>query len=252
MHYVRVPWRALRIIVVTLSTSLMLLLFRPLKRLSPVRYLWARNRLFRMWARSFCRIVGMRINVEGEPPDGPFFLIANHLSYLDIPLLGRHLDGAFIAKSDIRGWPLIGLICENADTIYIDRNRKRDVLRIFESFDAARTLGLGVVLFAEGTSGKGDRILPFKTPLLEYAARRDCPVWYATISYHTPEGQPPASQAVCWWGTMGFADHLLRLFRLPHFEATLRFGAEPIHDTDRKALAGKLREALETHFIPSS
>ncbi|MCG8462508.1 MAG: 1-acyl-sn-glycerol-3-phosphate acyltransferase, partial [Holophagales bacterium] len=67
-----------------------------------------RNWVFRTWGRVLCRSFGMRFRVEGQPPSGRFFLVANHVSYLDIPFLGTAVDAAFVAKADLRGWPLLG------------------------------------------------------------------------------------------------------------------------------------------------
>jgi 1-acyl-sn-glycerol-3-phosphate acyltransferase len=105
-----------------------------------------------------------------------------------------------------------------------------------------------VVFFAEGTTSRGESILPFKPSLLEVAAQSGVPVHYATLAYRTPEGEPPASQAVCWWADAPFTPHALRLLALPRAEARLAFGPGPIVDADRKRLATRLREAMEAIF----
>ena len=73
---------------------------------------------------------------------------------------------------------------------------------------------------------------------------------YASIAYATPPGGPPAHLAVCWWGEMTFGDHLAALARLPWVAATVRFGAAPIAEQDRKRLAGRLHAAVSAQFIP--
>lgn len=192
----------------------------------------------------------MRVTVEGSPPAAPFLLVSNHLSYMDIILLAMVVDAAFVAKADLRSWPALGRVFATADTIFIDRGRRRDVVRVTERIHHELARGLGVVVFPEGTSTKGDGMLPFKPPLLDFAARRDHPVHYAAISYTTAAGDGPASRLICWWGDTPFLPHILELLRLERFDARLAFGGAPIHDGDRKALARKLREATERCFIP--
>lgn len=221
--------------------------FRPF---SLALYLRGRNYAFRSWCRNFGRICGMRIHLEGTPPSGRFFLVSNHVSYIDIILLGHFIDAAFIAKADLRGWPVLGRVFATADTIFIDRSRKKDILRVMEDVDDRLDQGLGILLFPEGTSGKGDTLLRFKPSVLQFPAERRDPVYCATVSYRTPKGSPPASNSVCWWGDEGFMSHALRLTRLPYFEATVQFSDQPIIEGDRKVLASRLRDTMEQQFIP--
>ena len=141
---------------------------------------------FGAWARASARILGMRVNVRNAPPTAPFLLVSNHLSYVDIIVLESLVDCAFIAKSELAGWPILGLISRTLNTIFIDRTRKRDILQAMERTDKALNRGLGVVLFAEGTSTQGKTVSPFKSSLLEIAARRSTPVHYVTLSYRAP------------------------------------------------------------------
>jgi 1-acyl-sn-glycerol-3-phosphate acyltransferase len=165
-------------------------------------------------------------------------------------VLASFVHTAFVAKAEIQGWPALGRIFQTADTIFIDRGRKRDVVRVMELVGQEIDRGLGVLVFPEGTSGKGDEILPFKPSLLEFACSRDLPVHWATLHYRTPEGQLPASQAVCWWGNEGIVPHFKRLIVLPSFEAILRFGDEPVAHGNRKELAEALRSRMLEHFEP--
>jgi len=238
------------LLLITLGGQAALLALWPLRFLAPDTRRKLRNLAFRTWGRLFCRIAGVRLRVEGEPPTGPFFLVANHVSYLDIPVLASRVDAAFVAKADLRSWPLLGWIFATADTIFIDRGRKRDLLRVMRQVELARRAGLGVLVFPEGTSGSGARILPLKPSLLELAARRGEPVHYATLHYRTPEGEPPAQEVVCWWNDMLFFPHVLRLLRLPHVEGSLHFGDGPVVAGDRKELARELHAALCRAFIP--
>jgi 1-acyl-sn-glycerol-3-phosphate acyltransferase len=196
------------------------------------------------------RVIGMRVRPTGTPPHPPFLLVSNHLSYVDIALLATQLDCVFVAKRDIRDWPALGRVVAAMDTIFIDREHPRDVVRVNERIAEALATGDGVVLFAEGTSTRGDRVLPLQPSLLDVAARRQLPVWYASLTYRTPAGAVPADLAVCWWGDMLFFDHFFGLLKLPGFEARITFGPEPVRDTNRKQLAQRLHQSIAEQFIP--
>jgi len=209
-----------------------------------------RNRNFGGWARASARIMGLTINVRNRPPTAPFLLISNHLSYIDVVILACLLNCAFVAKSEVARWPVLGFICGNLDTIFINRKSKRDLLRTMSTAEATLNRGLGLVLFAEGTSTGGGRPQPFKSSLLEFAARRRLPVHYASIGYVAPPGEQPAEESVCWWGSMTFPGHLFGLLQLSEFEANLTFGPEPIINEDRRVLAAQLWSAVNAQLEP--
>lgn len=209
-----------------------------------------RNRNFGGWARASARIMGLMVNVQNTPPDAPFLLISNHLSYVDVVVLASLLQCAFVAKSEVARWPMLGFISSTLNTIFIDRRKRHDVLRAMNTIETTLQRGLAVVLFAEGTSTGGGSPQPFKSSLLEFAARRRLPVHYASISYVVPQGDQPADQSVCWWGSMTFPDHLFRLLQLPEFEAKLTFGPQPIINDDRRILAAQLWSAVNAQLEP--
>ncbi|HSE97439.1 MAG TPA: 1-acyl-sn-glycerol-3-phosphate acyltransferase [Blastocatellia bacterium] len=213
------------------------------------RYRW-RSFMFRSWARATARLLSISIEVRGTPPRPPFFLVSNHLSYVDIVVLASVIDSVFIAKAEVSRWPVIGALCRSVGTIFIDREKRSDVARVNALIEEALASGKGVMLFAEGTSTEGATVRQFKPALLEQAAVLRMPVSYSAVSYSTPAGEMPAHLSVCWWGDMTFLDHLYGLFGLREIRATLAFGPRPIQEADRKLLAIKLREAVEEQFVP--
>lgn len=223
---------------------------RPLATVLPGAGRRLQRTVTRSWARAAARVVGMRVKVEGSPPSLPCLLVANHLSYVDVVALWTVASGAFVAKSEVAGWPLVGRLGAIMQTLFIDRRRKRDLLRVLAEMGRRLARGDSVILFAEATSTRGERVLPFKSSLFEAAARTGLPVACATLSYATPAGAPPADLAVCWWGDMTFADHVYALLRLPRFEATLRFAAAPLAGAERKALARDAHREISRLFVP--
>lgn len=208
------------------------------------------DRMLRLWTLGLVTILNIRVEVEGLAPAKPFFLVANHLSYVDILVLGSRLGSTFISKHELGDWPVLGHLARVTGTIFVNRTRKRDALRVLAEIDRAIARGAGVVLFPEGTSSRGDRVHPLKPALLEWAARRTHPVHVATLRYSTDDPSRPASDTVCWWGDMTFAPHFLHLLTIRRIRAQVAFAPQPVVESDRGRLAAGLHATLETHFTP--
>lgn len=243
----------IRIPLLVLATALLLSLWLAGKFLiwpfKPARRRW-RGFVFGIWGRVAAAIIGMRIEVQGEPPQPPFFLVSNHLSYVDIVVFAAHLNCVFISKDELADWPGIGLAARGIGTIFLDREKFHDLPRVIGLINQSLDEGYGVILFPEGTSGAGDKVLPFYPSLLEPAARANYPVSFASISYRTPPGEPPAYMTVSWWGEMTFGPHLIGLLKLSRFDALITFGSHAIHSDDRKLLAKSLWRAVNDQFEP--
>lgn len=207
-----------------------------------------RTRIFHRWSRMATRILGIRVTVEGRPPNPPFILVSNHLGYIDVVVYGAQMECVFVSKAEVADWPIMGTLTRSADTLFIKRENKRDIPRVIREIETVLGTKRGIVMFPEGTSGKGDVVMTFRPSLLEPAAAAGLPVSYAALSYRTPAGSPPAHEAVCWWGGMPFVGHVIGLLGLPRIDATLRFGPEPIVEQDRKLLASRLQSAVETEL----
>jgi len=215
----------------------------------PNKQYW-RQLAFQMWAGSFVKISGMTIEVIGTPPTPPFFLVVNHLSYVDIAAIRAVVNGVFVAKAEIDDWFFAGRLVRDMGNIFIDRQNRRDIPRagkkIMERLDA----GEGVVIFPEGTSTKGEEVLPFNSSFFEFAAAAGIPVSYASISYRTDPGGPTPSEMICWWDDISFMAHMFRLFSLKRYVAVINFGAEPLKGSDRKWLAASLHDRVKESFVP--
>jgi 1-acyl-sn-glycerol-3-phosphate acyltransferase len=211
-----------------------------------------RNFIFRNWARTIVKVLGIKVQTNAIVAATPFFLVSNHLSYLDIVVFASQMDCVFIAKREVASWPVFGLLSRSMNTIFIDRARPSDIPRVNVLIVETLRSGQNIVVFPEGTSTAGAKVLPFKPSLLEPAAQGNFPVAYASISYRTPPDETPAHLSVCWWGAMTLMPHLRGVFQLSAIEATVTFGTETLQGTDRKELTKRLHEAVTTIFTPST
>ncbi|MDZ7343109.1 MAG: 1-acyl-sn-glycerol-3-phosphate acyltransferase [candidate division KSB1 bacterium] len=195
--------------------------------------------------------MNLKVHVKGRPPAPPFYLVSNHLSYLDVIAYFTQVDCIFVAKAELASWPLFGLLAKSANTVFIDRTNKRDIPRVITLIEQTFHTSDGLIVFPESTSTKGDEVLPFKPSLLEYAAEKNFPVSYATIHYRTGPTDPPAFLSVCWWGDMTFGGHFLDLLKLSCIEATIVFGAATVKGNDRKMIARELWHLTNQQFVPT-
>ena len=250
----------LRLILLAVATAPLIacwLLALPLMLLVPATESVLQPLLVGTWAKVVLWIMGIRVTVEGEPPRGGFFLVANHLSYLDIPVFLAQLNGRFLAKSEIASWPVLGFLARATGTLFVDRSRKRDLTRVIAEVTALIHRGPGVIVFPEATSTDGAGLHGFKPSLFEVPSRLGLPVSCAALHYANPPGVRPAWESVCWWGDAEFAPHFWEFLKLRRTDATVTFAAEPVQAVgpdgpmDRKALSEGAKAVIEGIFTPS-
>lgn len=250
MSHLRAILRLGPIALITGTVYALWLLSRPVSWIIPGFGIRAHNFLTRNWARGILFVQGVHVEVRGTPPKAPFFLVANHLSYLDIVVLFSAVDGYFVAKSEVARWPIMGFLARTTGTLFIDRARKSDLNRAMKLIEGVLRSGSGIIIFPEGTSTKGESVWPFKPSMFQSAMRENMPVSVASLHYATQPPSRPAHEVVCWWGDMTFADHAWELIGLPRVDARVTFGSERIVEEDRKTLALRAHEAVESLFTP--
>ncbi|MCP4642704.1 MAG: 1-acyl-sn-glycerol-3-phosphate acyltransferase [bacterium] len=211
---------------------------------------FVRRRIFRIWAKVALRLIGVRVRTHGNAPLPPFFSVSNHLTNLDLVLLASVTGCVLVSRADVAQWPVIGFMARTMDTIFVDRSRRRDTVRVNELIGAAMDRGDGVHVFAESRIAQDGEVHPFKPSLLEPAVQMGVPVHYAALSYRVPEGWPPAREVLIWRDGMSFGTNILNILRMPHLDATVVFGDAPIPGTDRKELAEELYQAVAECFVP--
>ncbi|MBV1690542.1 1-acyl-sn-glycerol-3-phosphate acyltransferase [Novosphingobium sp. G106] len=156
---------------------------------------------------------GIRIRCHGSPPDpANALIVANHVSWTDIVVLGRLVDAGFVAKAEVANWPVIGPLARRYGCLFIARESRAAAHRTATEMNAYRA-GSGLVLFAEGTTGDGDGVLPFHSSLFVTGARwpRIQPV---TLAYARADGSPLSPQErrrVAWIGDDALLTHAMAL-----------------------------------------
>lgn len=200
-----------------------------------------------------CRLFGLRCVIRGDMIKGRQVLyVGNHLSYLDIPAMGCHFYGSFIAKSDVADWFLFGLLAKLSRTLFISRNRAHAAWTK-EQFSRALEEGRPLVLFAEGTSSNGAQILPFKSSLFESVLKHEGDsilIQPFTLGIEEVDGHPLRTDAdrdrYAWYGDMELEPHLWAFAKSRGATLSLTFHApqSPASFANRKELAKACHEAV--------
>lgn len=147
-----------------------------------------RHGLVQWWSVKTLRILGVTLRCEGQALPAGHLLVANHVSWLDIAAVHAVLPQArFVAKSDVKDWPLVGALVEGVGTLFIERTNKRDALRVVHQTAAALQAGDCVAVFPEGTTGAGPELLPFHANLLQAAVSTGAPVLPLVLRWHEPD-----------------------------------------------------------------
>ena len=194
-----------------------------------------------------CRILGFRVRLIGTPTDErPALFAANHVSYTDITILGSLIPGSFIAKAEVAKWPFLGWLAKLQRTVFVDRQIRSAAIQR-DAISERLVGGDALILFPEGTSGDGNRPLPFKTALFGAVEKRGSirPVVVQPVSlvYTRLDGIPMGRSLrpyFSWYGAVGLVPHLWKMIGLGSVEAVVQFHP-PTFLADcgsRKALAG--------------
>ena len=192
-----------------------------------------RRRLVGWWSAKVLRIAGVATRVEGTPPahgERGAMIAANHVSWLDIFALSGVRPTRFIAKSEIRDWPLAGWIAEHGGTIFIRREKRRDTGRISERVHQALEEGDCVGLFPEGATTEGDEMLKFHSSLFEPAVANKAHVHPCAIRYQRADGA--LCREMAYVGELSFMQSFGLVLRQRGVVVTLSFAA-PIETVGR-------------------
>ena len=197
----------------------------------------------RWWSAKMLRLLGLQLQVEGRFKPGAKMIVANHVSWLDILVVHAVCPEArFVSKAEVRHWPLVGHLVAAGDTLYIERQRRRDALRVVHQSAEALLAGDTVAVFPEGTTGPGpdQQLLPFHANLLQAAIATAAAVQPVALRY--ADRRHAVSPAALWLGETTLAQTLWLLASADGLVARLNvlLPRATIH-ADRRALAETLK-----------
>jgi 1-acyl-sn-glycerol-3-phosphate acyltransferase len=235
----RAVWRVARAVLHGLhGVAIVLLLF-------PHLLLPARQARIRWWSAKMLRCLGLSLHVQGQFKPGAKLIVANHISWIDIMAVHAACPEArFVSKADVKAWPLVNRLVGAANTLYIEREKRRDALRVVHQMAQALQAGDTVAVFPEGTTGPGPVLLPLHANLLQAAIAAEAPLQPVLIRYADAHG--PFSEASQYVGDTTLAQSLWRLACGHQVAAHVSvLPAIGTRHADRRALAERVRETLD-------
>ena len=199
----------------------------------------------RMWhvgkfSKHMLAAMGLRLVVEGEAHPGPVLLVANHVSWLDILAIDASQPARFVSKADIRRWPVIGWLVACGGTLFIERERKRDAMRVVHQVAEALQHGQVIAMFPEGTTSDGHGLLPFHANLLQAAVVTHVPV--QPIALRFSDAVSPVSAAAPYIGDTNLVQSLWAIVCARGLQVRVqRLPAMATEGLDRRAISERVR-----------
>ena len=188
-----------------------------------------------------CLSIGLRAHGAARP--GPVLLVANHVSWLDILAVNAVQPARFVSKADVQSWPVLGWIIACGGTLFIQRERKRDAMRVLHEVAAALQAGDVIAVFPEGTTGDGRNLLPFHANLLQAAVKTGTAAQPLALRYS--DANSARSEAALWVGETTLVQSLWRIAGADRLTVTVRLLAPmPSADVERRELARRASECI--------
>lgn len=242
MRWARASWRLLRATMHVLHGMAVMTRFPALDEAG-------RHERIRWWSAGLVRAMGLTLQVSGTPRPGATLLVANHVSWLDIAAIHAAAPHArFVSKADVQRWPLLGWLIRNAGTLFIERERKRDAVRVVHAMAESLQAGQTVAVFPEGTTGLGPDLLPFHANLLQAAVSTGTPVQPVALRFYSD--RESYSSEVTFVGETTLLQSIWRIASAHGLGVQVQL-LQPVatRHADRRRLAEHLRELIEERLV---
>lgn len=238
MRTLRACWRLARMIVHGLHGLAIVWLVLP--GATPAQ----RQARVRWWSTKLLKVMGLELQVQGRFRPGAKLIVANHISWLDIMAVHSVCPEArFVSKADVQAWPLVGRLVDAGGTLYIQREKRRDALRVVHEMAAALKAGDTVAVFPEGTTADGHALLPFHANLLQAAIATETPIQPVALRFS--DRHDTVSRAAQYIGETTLAQSMWRLAMGDGVRVTVAvLPPQASAHADRRALAEYLREQI--------
>lgn len=202
--------------------------------------------LVREWSRQMLTIMGVKLVVQGtSPAQGPLLVVSNHISWLDILVMNAARPVRFVSKADVKRWPLLGSLITGAGTVYIERENRRDAMRVVHHVAVRLQANDVIAIFPEGTTGDGTKLLPFHANLFQAAIAAQAPVLPVALRFvHASTGEQ--HHAPSFIGDTTLVGSVWATLCATDVQAMVSFGQPQTADgRDRRTWAADMRRGIE-------
>jgi 1-acyl-sn-glycerol-3-phosphate acyltransferase len=199
------------------------------------------------WSLDMLARLDVHLDLRGRPPaNGPVLLVANHISWLDILVMHAAGHCRFVAKSEVRRWPVIGTLATGGGTLYIERESRRDAMRVVHHMAESLRRGEILAIFPEGTTSDGVDLLPFHANLIQAAVSADVPVQPVALGFFDAHSEE-ISLTPCYIGDDTLVGSVWRTLAGPSVVARIRYGEpQTAQGRSRRAWAADLQQAVQS------
>jgi 1-acyl-sn-glycerol-3-phosphate acyltransferase len=207
-----------------------------------------RGEMIAEWSRGMLRLLNVNVRVNGQPVQkGPMLVVINHISWLDILVMLAAQPVRFVSKSEVKHWPIIGWLATNVGTLYIERTKRRDALRVVHETAEALKSGKLIAIFPEGTTSDGRQLLPFHANLLQAAISASSPVQPVALRFLEANGE--LSMTPVYIGDDTLVASIWRMLCAKPVTAQLDF-LEPVESSgmERRELAEQLEKLISARL----
>ncbi len=196
------------------------------------------KKILNFWSKLLCRICGLKVISKGKIHANPVFIVANHVSWLDIPVIHSYKLAGFVAKEEISRWPILGWIVKSGETLFITRGKKESRKQVLKRIDARLNEGRSIAVFPEGKVTDGSYVARFHRQLMQAAIETQTPIQAIAIKYKTKTGY--RNPHVAFIDDESFAKNVFRILSLPSSIVELNF-CQPLETQNITARTAALK-----------
>ncbi len=199
-------------------------------------------------------LLNMEVQIEGHvPADRCFFIVSNHMSYIDPLVLFNAFSAVFVTSVEVRENKTLGPLCRLSECYFVERRNKFNIKQEISDIGAYLRLSCNIVLFPEGTSTNGERILRFKTSFFQVAVNEKATILPVCLQYLQIDGEditPDNRDSLYWYGNMGFFEHLVLILSLRKVRARITILPElPVDGRGKNTLAAIAQQRIEDFYF---
>jgi 1-acyl-sn-glycerol-3-phosphate acyltransferase len=227
MAKIRAIYRLIAFAVLTAYYISLVIIQKPFRRKNPYYFLELESK----WTKSLLRVMGIEVELDSELPNKHGLLMCNHRSYIDIALVPPFVPATFVAKQEVRKWPIVGYGCTVIKVIFVDRSSPESRRKTRENIRNSVLEGLSILIYPEGTTSASPHLHFLKPGMFFVAAEAGIPILPVALEYENKDD--------AWVGDETFPPHFLRTFGRKRSKAKIRFGP-PMEDSDGERLRARV------------